>query len=384
MSGERRRPCGLEGPGHAMRPINHWRRMPANTRYDVDRLEEVGPDMIRFLLGPQLGGGVFPPLRPGPGRERIALTYCNHDVPAILEVYARVGQGTHLWFDASGVKLEWAGEDRVIHFIPLCEPYRYQPCRDLSSDPRWPFGALTVPPIPELDQLAEAGVNTKLTVWKPPDEDAEDEARFAQIADGEGSDDVDDEDDEDDAEEDWEELDDEEELTGERVATLRIGPCGWFDGASSELLAISPDHLAYLERWDDSEPGDAVTWRIDPDAQNVAAASWIVREIDRLLEGFPASRHLLRLIADGTVEDRFMLVHDGDDGEESFAVRFTIVADDLEVRAAARDVAVTGIDWTEDGVRADGVWRLVVPGRRTEPTRERVVLTLERDACDDA
>lgn len=378
MSGERGRPCGLEGPGHANRPINHWRRMPANTRYDVDRLEEIGPDTIRFLLGPQHGGGVFPPLRPGPGRERIALVYCNHDVPAILDVYARVGQGTHLWFDASGVKFEWAGEDRVIHFIPLCEPYRYQPCRDLSRDPRWPFGALTVPRIPELDQLAEAGVNTKLTVWEPPDEDAEDEDRFAAIADEE---DPDDGCDEDGAEEDWEDPDDEEELAGELVATLRIGPCGWFDGAGSELLAISPDQLAYLERWDPSEPGEVFTWRIDPGARNVAAASWIVREIDRLLEGFPASRHLLRLIAEGTVGDRFMLVHDGDDGEESFAVRFGIVADDLELRAAARDVAVRGIDWTEGGMRANGAWRLVVPGRRKEPKRERAVIDLERDGA---
>ena len=207
-----------------------------------------------------------------------------------------------------------------------------------------------------------------------------DGALRAAIADEEDPDDGDDADEE--AEDGWEDLDDEEELAGELVATLRIGPCGWFGGAESELLAIRSDHLAYLERWDPSEPAYVFTWRIDPGAQIVAAAYWIVREIDRLLEGFPASRHLLRLIADGTIEDRFTLVHDGDDGEdgeESFAVRFAIFADDLVVRAAARDVAVRGIDWTAGGMRADGAWRLVVPGRRKEPKRKRVVLTLERD-----
>ena len=374
MSDERGRPCGLESPGHAMRPITHWRRTPANTRYDVERLEEVGPDTIRFLLGPQHGDGVFPPLRPGPGRERIALVYCNHDVPTILDVYARVGQGTHLWFDASGVRLEWAGEDRVIHHIPLCEPYRYQPCRDLSSDPRWPFGALTIPSIPELDQLEEAGVNTKLTVWEPPDEDEEDEERFAAIADDEDA--AEDEDDE-----GWEE---DEGLVGELVATLRIGASGWFEGAESELVAVSSTRVGYRERWDPMDRGEDVFRPVEVGGRTMTALRWVVDEIDRLLDGFPAGRHLLRLVSDGTVEGRFSLLHDGGDGEESFAVRFHVEAGELDVRAAARDLALFGPDdgglrGTAGGMREDGEWRLAVPGRRKEPKRTRVVVTLERD-----
>jgi hypothetical protein len=357
------RPCTLEGPGHAMRSITFWRRMPADARYDVERLEQVGPDTIRFLLGPQHGGWPrgLPPRMPGAGRQRIELTYCHHDVSAILEVVARVGRGTELWFDVSGVNLEWAGEDQIIQYISLCEPYRYQPCRDLSRDPQWPFDALTIPRIPEIDQLAAAGIKTKLTVGQPVDDGEVDEARFADLEDEE-----------------------DERLTGEVVASLRIGASGWFDGASSKLLAVSPTEVGYEARWDPLDRGEDVIRDVEPGGLAITSLRWVVEEIDRLLDGFPAGRHLLRLVADGTVEDRCSLVHDDGDGEESFAVRFVVGAPDADVRAAATKLAACdpdagGYAGSAEGIRADGEWRLVVPGRRKEPQRKRVSLPLERD-----
>ncbi len=370
MSDGVERPCGLEAPGHATRPVTSWRRMPTDTRYDVERLEQVGPDTISFLLGPQLRSSSrgWPPRMPGEGRQRIELTYCHHDVPAILEVVARLGQGTELWFDASGVNLEWVGEDRFIQYISLCEPYRYQPCRDLSRDPRWPFDALTIPRIPELDQLAAAGIKTELTVGQPVDDAEADEARFADL--------------EDEEDEECDAAD--ERVTGEVVASLRIGASGWFDGASSKLLAVSPTEVSYEARWDPTERGEDVIQDVEPGGLVITSLRWVVEEIDRLLDGFPAGRHLLRLVADGTVEDRCSLVHDDGDGEESFAVRFHVEADEADVRAAATtltacDPDAGGYAGSADGIRADGEWRLVVPGRRKEPQRKRVSLPLERD-----
>jgi hypothetical protein len=65
-------------------------------------------------------------------------------------------------------------------------------------------------------------------------------------------------------------------------------------------------------------------------------------------------------------------------------VRFCVEADELDVRAAARDLARLGPDdgglqGAAGGIREDGEWRLTVPGRRKKPKRKRVSLTLERD-----
>jgi hypothetical protein len=43
------------------------------------------------------------------------------------------------------------------------------------------------------------------------------------------------------------------------------------------------------------------------------------------------------------------------------------------------DADAGGYVGTAEGMRVDGAWRLVVPGRRKEPQRKRVSLLLERD-----
>lgn len=383
-------PCHLIGPGHAPTPITHWRRMAASDRYELLELVQVGPDTLELVLGPRLDGQPLPRR----GGDAIRLTYCTHDVAAVLRVWAGRDTDTRMWLHGAGPTLEWSGEDRVIHRFALAEPYRYVPCRDVVVDPRDPFRTLSVPRIPELDQLVRAGLlpadpgssrpatQEDLDAAWEEDEAAEDADELLDALAAELGTDVPDDEELEDDELDEDEDGEDDGLVGDVVATLRIGASGWFEGGRSELLAVGPEVFGCMQRWDPSDPGEPVTWEVAAAERSAATLRWAVDELDRILDGFPGGRHLLRLIADGTVEDRFELRCDGDEGEETFRVRLVLTpvasADTAAVRAAAAALVDADRGWTADGVRADGAWTLVVPGRRVPP-RKRVVVPLARD-----
>jgi hypothetical protein len=165
------------------------------------------------------------------------------------------------------------------------------------------------------------------------------------------------------------------------IAELHIASSGWFDGATSELIEVTPTVVGTVEGWGSDLPAGVRAWRVGDEGSGVAAVRWVISELDRHVSGFPCGEHLLRLIADGTVGDQFDLVcvesYDptasfDDVIGETFPIRISVPVDEEDV---ARAVA-QGAFARRDGIRAGDVWQVDVPARRTQP---RIVITLDRD-----
>lgn len=357
-------PCSIIALGHEPRPITHWRRLDASDRHLIEHAELDGPDTLVLVLGPTLAQGRIPGLR----HERRTVRYCNHDAAAVLADIRGLLADDLAWLHASAPAIEFVTDDRVIHRHSVVDPYRYQPCADLTLDPRWPLAALDIPRVPELDQVTPVAPPRRQPerIVTLHDAEAYDDLDDPEDPDGDFEEEFDEDDeeyegelDEDEDEFDGEGLEDEEELDGEVIAWVRIPAVDWFDGSTSELVALSSTELGTIQRWSADDPGEVVRWDIDPDDRGVEVARWLVAELDRVLDGFPGGAQLLRLLADGTLGDRFALVHDGHDGEESFRLRLTFTATAEELtRAAAGALA-----WTEDGERSEGTWWVISPAR---------------------
>lgn len=144
---------------------------------------------------------------------------------------------------------------------------------------------------------------------------------------------------------------------------------------------MTPTVAGTVERWGYDLPASVRAWRVGEEGFGVAAVRWVISELDRHLSGFPCGEHLLRLIADGTVGDRFDLVcvessdptaSFDDVVGETFPVRISVPVDEEDVARAA----ALGAFARRDGTRAGDVWQVDVPARRTQP---RLVITLDRD-----
>jgi hypothetical protein len=326
--------------------------MSASDRRAVASIEVEGPDTLVIVLAEGIGPALLTHPQDGP----TTLRYCNHDVDAVLADLARYGPEGSFFFHVPGLAFEVFAEEGLRRHS-LADPYRYQPCTELTRDPHAPFNALTIPRIPELDQIRRDVRTAKqdLNRWPEPPEPDEDEGDL--------------EDEEWEEEEDLED-DEEEELDGEVIAKVRIAASGWFDGSDSELVALSPTELGTIERWEPDLPGEVRTWTIAEGERTAAAARWVVEELDRVLDGFSAAEHLLRLIVDGTVEDGFVLaggypvveevddVADEDmdpdeawDDVEYFPVRCTLVDG-----VAGVDPAPEHLAESVDGIRSDRRW----------------------------
>ena len=361
-------PCALIAAGHAMRPITYWRRTPAHERHDVASIEPDGPDTLVLVLRTRLGPDLLAEAQDGP----TTLRYCNHDVAAILADFARYTSDWQFLFHVPELAIEVRTEEGLRRHA-LVEAYRYRPCAELTRDPRDPFSAFVIPRIPELDQIRRDAWTPKpdLNRWPEP-----------PSADG-GEHDLDDDEEievDEDLDEDFEGED--EEIDGEVIAKVLIAASGWFDGSASELVALSRTELGTLERWASDDPGEVRTWTIAEGQRAAAAARWAVEELDRVIEGFSAAEHLLRLIVDGTVGDGFVLAggypledaEDADDeedvgeaednswvDEEMFPVRITLV-----YGVAGVDPAPEFLAQPVDGIRSDRRWR-VRSGRLIHP-----------------
>ena len=371
-----RSPCGLLAPGHAVQPITYWRSMSASDRRAVASIEVEGPDTLVIVLSEGIGPALLTHPQDGP----TTLRYCNHDVAAVLADFAQYGPEGSFFFHVPGLAFEVFAEEGLRRHS-LADPYRYQPCTELTRDPHAPFNALTIPRIPELDQIRRDVRTAKpgLDRWpEPPRSDDELDEEEWEEDESEEDEDLDDDEDEewdedDDADEDFEHEDD--ELVGDVIAKVRIASHGWFDGTTSELVELSPTELGTRERWTSADPGEVRTWTIAEGERAAAAARWVVEELDRVLEGFSAAEHLLRLIVDGTVGDGFVLAggfpvdeEDGDAEEtdedqypdayvdawgdvEYFPVRVTLVDGVAGVDPAPEHLAEPA-----DGIRADQRW----------------------------
>ena len=320
--------------------------MPPSDRRAVTSIEIDGPDTLVMVLSEGIGSAFLTHVEDGP----VTLRYCNHDVAAVVSDFARYGPEGSFLFDVPGLAIEVIAEEGLRRHS-LADPYRYQPCTELTPEPDAPFRALVIPRSPELDQIRWDASTTQSDLSRSPEpspDEEEGDQEWVESADEEFED---------------------EELRGEVIAQVRIAASGWFDGSVSELVALSPTEVGTIERWAPDDPGELRTWTIAEGERAAAAARWAVEELDRVLDGFAASEHLLRLIVDGIVGDDFALAggypvdeadddedadeDDGWDDEEVFPVRITLVD------------GVTGIDPASeflaepvDGIRSDRRWRV--------------------------